>query len=322
MDTTNEELKESMSPFKNVMLTIMLVAAALAVYFGLAKFNDLSPESATSVSESMPASAVAVKQNPSSNAKNVLASGAANKTTAQVDPASRLTYRLGITRPIRKMDGELNSYFRNANKHWWLYAKTEEDAQWFDRYGFPTPAEEQRLEAASDAELSELVAMGDENAKAHLAIRAAKLAVMSGVELDARTSSGDLSLLVTIGGPYQAFMVMQGVQEMLYAYDRLPPSEQTAAQRKAIEDFSRVQMFADAMGTAYGDKNFFIARNRWRPRGGVFQEFQPKQELSATEAANRMAHSARVRIDAGLPPLTIVPRPDSEYRIPVYFDRY
>ena len=91
MDTTNEELKESMSPFKNVMLTIMLVAAALAVYFGLAKFNDLPPESATSVSESMPASAVAVKQNPSSNAKNVLASGAANKTTAQVDPASSLS---------------------------------------------------------------------------------------------------------------------------------------------------------------------------------------------------------------------------------------
>ena len=318
----DEGLKVPMSSSKKVMLPVALLGLALAVFFGVSKFNSSQPASETASVEPTSAPATASKQSPLGDAKNASASGMANKAETQINLGSKVTYRPGITRPFRKMEGDLYSNAYDNKIRWWLYANTEEDAQWLDRYGFPTPEEEERLVAASDAELSELVALGDQNAKAHLVVRAAKLAVMSGVDLDVRKSSFNLNLLVDIGGPYQAFMVMQGVQEMLYAYDRLPKSQQTEAQRRAIEDFSYAQMSADALGTAYGDKNFFIARNTWRPRGGYTQEFQPKKELSATEATQRIAFIARTRYEGGLPPLTIVPRPNASYQTPTFFERY
>lgn len=230
--------------------------------------------------------------------------------TAAASAALDTTYRPKSPRAYRQFLGAVDSNgdVDRRVSGWWLYAKSEAETRWLDEYGFPTPSEEARLNKSTDAELAVLVANGDLNAKAHQATRIAKAAFASG----STTQAGQaLSVLAQAlrggGGPYQAFTIYRAYAEMLSEYDWLPEGQKTAEQRAILAKYDYTAQLAHAYGSAFGDQAMLGLYNTSHSR--EIAGLPKMKEYSALQFSETMAIFARQRLELGLPPLTLSPRP-------------
>lgn len=250
------------------------------------------------------------------------ATGTAQPTgekTPAVIPASAIaassatldtTYRPKSPRAYRQFLGAVDSNGDVDRRvaGWWLFAKSEAESRWLDEYGFPTPSEEARLNKSTDAELAVLVANGDLNAKAHQATRFAKAAFASGNTTLANQALGSLTqALGRGGGPYQAFTVYRAHSEMLSEYDWLPEGQKTPEQRAILDKYDYAAQLALAYGSAFGDQAMLALYHTSHSR--EIAGLPKMKEYSALQFADTMAMYARRRLELGLPPLTLSPRP-------------
>ncbi len=242
-------------------------------------------------------------------------------------PAINSTYRPGVTRPTRTTAGDFDTIeYRKSNPRWRLYAKTAEEARWLDQYGYPTPAEEAMLETASTETLQALVAGGDLNARAHYDVRRAKAAMESKNPRDPIVAGAALDDLVTEGGPYQATVVRNGINQILDAYQSLPESEQTPERLKALAPLIYPQQVALLMGLLYDDvqttnRNVDVVLNltiaeKYPQLGSLYK-------IDERTVINSIQSNIKRRKSRGQPPLVITLRPnDFAERTNTIYERY
>jgi hypothetical protein len=244
---------------------------------------------------------------PAVISKQAQASKNATNVTAEAKPP--ITYLPGVQRPIKQRPGDLSDLSSTASQ-WWLLANSEKEAQWMDQMGYPTPAEERFLEAASEAELARLTSNGDMNAKAHLGIRAAKKALIAGKLSDAEKAAFELDTTLTYFGtsPYQAIVIAKAFGEMMWDYRELPEKEKTEERRAVLRLYNYREQSANVVASAFGEDSVRMLRNTLNYNDAE-QELGGGIQRDLSRASNIFAASARSRPVLGLPPLTIIPKP-------------
>jgi hypothetical protein len=276
--------------------TMLVVTAALIFWLGR---QDVTH---SSVSEKNP---------PTQSAKTVVTDTNADhlKTSGSYLPTyPNLTYRPAQPRAVKQYQGPVGDFGRPL--HWWLYARSDQEVVWLDQYGFPTPAEEVRLRASSDAELASLAAQGDKNAKAHVVARSIKTTVEKQETTNAESVRNQMSILLAHGGPYQATTLLDALGNSLANYARLPEKEQTDERRQILSQYSDLIPTLMFVGEVYGDYallsiyNDIPALAARRALG-----FDDKPKISAGSLASLISSNARDRVALGEPPLTITTRP-------------
>lgn len=253
--------------------------------------------------------------------------GASVSNQRSLKETSTTTYRPQTQRSVRinseaaNADGTLDRY----TPHWWLYAKSPAEAIWLDRFGYPTPAEEAQMEKMSDAEIADLVARGDLNAKAHQISRAAVAAFQQQDPAAGRAAVGLAGRLVSDAGPYQAYAVRTSYYNLLDAFAALPESEKTVARTAFLDYYAGTAQMAFEIGLAYGDSEMLALENsRGRTRAQL-DELGLKQPLLslAGSFAMGLASISRSRAETGAEPMTLVPRPNAPNTAPaVVLERY
>jgi hypothetical protein len=232
------------------------------------------------------------------------------------------TYKPGVPRSVRVTPTPEGQYLFYIDKpNWWLYAQSKEEAEWLDQQGFPTPGEEQILQAASDEQLKTLANNGDLNAHAHLAVRAAKKALLTGGAEENQRAKIALETASLQGGPYAAIMIVKGFGEMLNELRGAAPAEMPEQLRKAMRDYDEIQQQASVIGSAMGDQSIpllkrqmaaqFLGRDKLIPNA---KAIDPSGEWIASASVRRQ--------ELGYPPLTIVPRPGIGHYEGKIFERY
>lgn len=292
-----------------------LVAAAVVLFFAVRHFNAPRSEPTAAFLDLQRQMNDAVERSKPAWQRTADAARTAAPNTAKTAPSSLVTtttYKPGVTRPVKTTTGDLYSWDMLKSKtRWWLLAKNNEDAKWMDQYGYPTAAEEEMLVSASDADLAALVANGDLNAKAHQAVRLAKRALMSpGSSQDAVVAGSAMEFLLQQGGPYQALTVMRGFGEMLKIYRDLPPEQQTEDMRKALRTYDVARQVAADLHVVYGERILIRTHEMMGLMNSDVEQGLRIPNLKADGAMSALANNARYRISAGLPPLTILARPD------------
>ncbi len=234
------------------------------------------------------------------------------------------TYRPGTTRPVKVTAGDMYSEENLKGKtRWWLLAHNNEEAKWLDYYGYPTVAEEERLDSASDADLDALIANGDRNAKAHQVIRAAKRALVSPqTARDSIVAANTMESLLATDGPYQAYTIARGFGEMLKMYQDLPTEQRTEDIRKTLRTYDLCSQMAFALGKAYGDSTYDFTYKTMRFMSDDVENGIRIREISALQVMPALAAGASYRASAGLPPLTILSRPDGRSSTGQIIERY
>jgi hypothetical protein len=218
------------------------------------------------------------------------------------------TYRPGVSRAQRQVPGTFNELMQN--KSWWLYARSAKEAQWLDQYGFPTPEEHDKLMAASDLELAQLVKDGDVNAKAHLLTRETKKVIANGDPKEMDKLQGKFSVALLEAGPYQAIAMVRGFAEVAQVFKELPPEAQTEERRKIIQGLENNRQRAALLGIAYGDESAMASSREccaftWIKRLNL----SAGGDVRADSSMMTLAQQARYRERNGLPPLIISARP-------------
>lgn len=221
---------------------------------------------------------------------------------------ARITFRPSQTRATQQYLGPVDDFGRPP--YWWLYARSEQEVLWLNQYGFPTPAEEAQLRLSTDAELLNLSASGDKNARAHIAARALKAVFEKQDDARVLAVQADVRALLADGGPYQATTVLNAVGEALSAYAQLSDKEKTAQQRKILNQYSDLLPQARFIGEIYGDYTFNGVYNSYaaivaRRTIGIDDKRQP----SASSLASLLAANSRDREARGDLPLIITTRP-------------
>jgi hypothetical protein len=277
--------------------TILVVTAALIFWLGR---RDVAHSGASET------------DTPTTSAKIVVneTKAAPSRTTgsyAAVNP--NLTYRPAQPRAVQQYQGPVGDLGRPP--YWWLYARSDQEVVWLNQYGFPTPAEEVRLRASSDAELASLAAQGDKNAKAHIVARSIKTSVEKQDTVNAESVvRHQINNLLAHGGPYQATTVLDAVCTTLANYARLPEKEQTEERRQILSHYSELVPTIMFVGEAYGDYTLLSMYNSIpalaarRALG-----FDDKPKISAGSLASLISSNARDRVELGEPPLVITTRP-------------
>jgi hypothetical protein len=281
---------------------IALIAVTLVLMFGSEKVKELA---ATFTSSSTPDSAPTSVAPLATTGKSPQATS--RNTKAGSLAATAITYRPGQPRAVGVYAGHLDANDRKSN--WYLYARSEQEIKWLDFYGFPTPAEHERLKRSTDDELKALVEAGDLNAKAHQAVRMAKGFFEKSDVSKAPTAQGTMGYLLMEGGPYQAITVLNAYGDMLTEFAHLPVDQRTEQQRKILDIYAICADDAFASGKLYGD---FAMRATYNTIPmGIKGELGLKTDLlSAASFANGVATASGERIAKGLPPITIMPRPE------------
>ncbi len=295
---------------------ITLVSAAVVLFFAVRHFNASRSEPTAAFTDSQRQMNDAVERSKPAwqRTADAARTAAPNATKSGVsDLATGITYKPGVMRPVKITTGDLYSLdMRKSNTRWWLLAKNSEDAKWMDQYGYPTVAEEEMLVSASDADLAALAAKGDLNAKAHQAVRLAKRALMSPASpQDAVIAGATMGILLKVGGPYQALTVMRGFGEMLKTYRDLAPEQQTEEMRKALRTYDEARQIAASLGVVYDDRTFTYMSNTMGFVSSDVEQGLRIPDIGAEGAMATLATNARDRVSAGLPPLTILARPDN-----------
>jgi hypothetical protein len=232
------------------------------------------------------------------------------KSTTATTSASEITYRPQQPRTVKRYLGQVGSdnLISAHTPGWWLYASSEAEARWLDYYGYPTPMEEARLNASTDAELASLVERGDLNAKTHQVTRQIMKTFTEGNVQAMGTKVANARQLLIEGGPYQAFAVYKIYGDMLEAYGAFPASERTPERRAAIDRFDAIAQFGNEIGTTYNDVTFLRLSNSAiqgeRERLGL-QEIKP---ATAGQLASGLGGRTAVRSNLGIPTV-LLPRP-------------
>jgi len=93
-------------------------------------------------------------------------------------------------------------------------------------------------------------------------------------------------------------------------YRDLAPEQQTEDMRKALRTYDMARQVAAALGVAYGDRTFTYTSNTMGFVRSDVEQGLRIPDLKAEGAMAALANNARYRVSAGLPPLTILARPD------------
>lgn len=221
---------------------------------------------------------------------------------------ARITFRPSQTRAVQHYVGSVDELGRPP--YWWLYARSDQEVLWLNQYGFPTPTEEAQLRLSTGAELLNLAALGDKNAKAHIAARRLKAVFEKQDNARALTVQADVRALLADGGPYQATTVLNAVGDALSAYAQLTDKEKTGQQRKILNQYSDLLSQARFIGELYGDYTFNGVYNSYaaivaRSTLGIDDKRQP----DASSLASLLAANSRDRQERGDLPLIITTRP-------------
>ncbi len=244
------------------------------------------------------------REKVSSNVSNAPAPSLKLPRSELASTSGGITYLPGVRRELKVIPGKLE--MNSKNPRWWLYARSPEDAAWLDKHGYPTPSEEARLEAASDADLKTLAQNGDLNAKVHLAGRGLKAAFRGTDLIKAETASGELVDMVVEYGPYAASKSMVVLREVAKEYYRVPESERTEYQKKVLREYSISFEMAYATALAYGEytADFFHDIPLTQLDTGISEK-----DITGASIARHLSNVSRNRIAMGLPPITLDPRP-------------
>jgi hypothetical protein len=287
----------SMMPTKKIRLVIMFLLVALFVLFLTQNFWKSNLPLAND-------QVVQVNSTPPDRSSSQTSS-VGTPTRASALPVVGGTYQPSVARRLREIPRALEIGYKNPN--WWLYARTQEDAAWLDRHGYPTPSEENRLTAATDEELKAMAQLGDINAKVHLASRSAKAEFNGSNLIKAEGASNMMALLAQEHGPYAALKAMTTFGEVKNLYNTVPETARTEYQKKVIREYSKAYEIAYAMTQAYGEHTAELVRS-YTVAPQSFGAIDRKDAVAA-EFAQSLANTSRDRIAKGLPPITLDPRP-------------
>ncbi len=296
---------------------LLLAALVLAGYFIYKQFSDRltisdQPDTPTPIFSKVEAKPVSHTAALADKLPPALASGVAANVAY---PATfTTTYLLGVTRARKLVSGGMKNMMYDDKKNWWLYAQSEKDADWLDKFGYPTPEEYNRLINASDAELEVLTKNGDINAKIHLAARFTKKAFETGVKNDSYGAIQALHETLNGGGPYQAAIIVRTFQEMQVKFRRLPAEEQTEERRNLIQNLSDVEMTAAVMSRLYGDEPGMGGGSMTNANRSKYIGLREQPEMPVDAVTSTITAQAGKREYLGLPPLVIIPRPFAHYK--------
>ena len=242
------------------------------------------------------------------------------KSRAQMAARADTTYRPGQTRAIQQYIGTIDS--KSITSDWWLYARSEDEALWMDFYGYPTPTEEARLRAMSEANLKLLADAGDMNAKAHYWSRAMIAAFDKNDLQGLNIASGQIGEILLRGAAYQAMTVMQGYGKLLVEYKGLPESERTEERIKMLKQFGVLYNLAQIQGEIYGDLTVRTMEQQISNIAPGITGQTMTMTIPGVQIGYFVANSARQREQMGLPPLMIKVRPEApEGGAPIYLER-
>ena len=219
-----------------------------------------------------------------------------------------VTFRPSERRETKLYKGPTDSFNRPPN--WWLYARSEQEVQWLNQYGFPTPSEELKLKASSDLELQQLAESGDLNAKSHQLARLVKTAFDQQDLRQASQINAQVGRLLGEGGTYQAMTVLSSLGETMSKFVMLNDSEKTQQQLDVLQEYSGTISMALAIGQVYGDYTLLGVYNDYpalvaRRAFGI----DDTRVYSAAALASLLANSARTKQENGYQPLVISARP-------------
>ncbi len=225
-----------------------------------------------------------------------------------------ITYRPGDQRAIKKYTGQLRSdgSIERDAPGWWLYAHSREEADWLDRFGYPTPSEEIALAKMSDEGLAGMVARGDLNAKAHQVARFAKQVLLDDKSDKNKNdhSAGEVSELIARGGPYQAIAMVKAHADLLEIFANLPEKERTPSRKAFLKRLDVELESATDMALAGGDhtvRSLYGAGVRTRLKQF---DLANTEQRSAGQFAQSLNAISKARQELNLPPITLIPRPE------------
>lgn len=224
---------------------------------------------------------------------------------------SHITYQPGISRDTRLLSKPI--WLGKKSLNWWLCARSREEAEWLDRYGFPSPSEEQILTSSTVLTLKSLASKGDLNAQAHLATRSAKDTLNSSDWKLAEKVIKALRFQMIEGGPYAALKTMASFGELLDVYSSLPASDQTEYKRKILQEYYVQYEFAYELATAYGDHTAatFYAHISIPEELGTIA----KKDVSDNNVARLVTIVSAQKLENGLPSVSLMPRPLQIYAV-------
>jgi hypothetical protein len=286
-----------------------IVAKNTGTMPGLAEGDATQGTASVKAAQSTPASAM-----PTEKRANV------NSLAATAD-VNNLTYRPGKSQPFRQFTGTIDR--KSISSEWWLYARSEEEAKWLDFYGYPTPAQHAKLKVATDGELRALADAGDANAKAHLSTRAMAAIFEKQDVKKLDRARVDLEILVADGSAYTAMTLMQGYGGLISAYQATPQESRTDAQREILEKLGANYYMAYLKGLLYSDDT--IRDMKINIAGldyGYWSSPSISKDFNAESFLMGLRGTANRRVEEGLPPLVITPRPRGPVGDrPIYLER-
>ncbi len=303
-------------------LMIFLVCAWLIKYF-IFTDNNQGGTLDSAASRAQPTSSRVSSSSDNTTSASMPSSVSNIAQTSNVNS----TYRPGQTRALRQYLGVIDR--NNTASDWWLYAKSEAEAQWMDTYGYPTPAEEAKLNAATLEELKKMKDAGDMNARAHWVSRRFSAAFESTDPIERSNMRGQIEGLLTEGGPYQATKILQAYGKLLADYSAIPTSQRTEDQANFIMEHGMNFKAAEVSASIFSDDAAKSMRdNIIKTFGGnrfsqILSGTDKNGHYPAEAVASQLSYGSTIRAYKRLPPLVILPRPKvPEGATPYYLERY
>lgn len=325
--TTNLNIDARMNRWPKIALGLLLVTVAIALALSWRHIASADTVPASDTRAEMYKARAAVAADVIKKAPQLTANAGNSSVVDALISLGSSTYRPGVQRPVRVSHGVdiFDDAFWRNKKNWRLYAQSEKEAQWLDQYGYPTPTEEARLEAMSDADLDRLAAAGDMNALVHAAVRLARASMSSTNPRAAIVASATLDDAMRKGGPYQAYYARKGISDILTEYLGTPASLRTETQLQALSQFVKIQQQSIAVGWVYrdaitaigGEDDLFLITKRVPALASM------EKDIEAWRLADFLVGAGAWRTSPGRPPLVINPRPhDVTLRTGTIFERY
>jgi hypothetical protein len=240
------------------LLVVALLAVPLIVFLILGRAIPIADsEQSSAESQTSPVATTGDKSASVSQydvQKSTLTQSGTAKAASATAPSSssvRMTYLPGQKREAVPVDAKTLPI--NAR---WLYATSEEEALWLDRYGYPTPTDEAWLMSADELALQQAVDAGDKNAAIHLSLRALTRNVKSGDLANARKAIDQVFKDAIAIGPYGHTKTVFGIGEILQWYKKIPEADKKTELTEFIGALAGAHQGELAIAGLYGDLNF------------------------------------------------------------------
>jgi hypothetical protein len=226
--------------------------------------------------------------------------GANTQLNAQ-SRTSELTYRPGVKREVVSVGTQ-----SLANAPRWLYATSEQEVAWLDRYGYPTPSEEVFLLSADEATLQKLADAGDKNAALNLRLRETTRMVVSKDFASASAVCRAMLRAAAEAGPYGHSKVVLQLGETLQAYKRAPSEEKSAEVSRVMNELALVHQSQRSISALYGDLHLDIGLRPYP------SDLKVPESVDAQVIINYVTVAAETQRRKGLPvEVSFAPRPNA-----------